>query len=261
MRVTRYTLLALIALFPALISFATNPFPAGNEAARAQGAQLRIVLPIISRDVLADVVIESITVTRSEVDEASFRYRIRNIGDAPAELSRFTMQAWFSPSAALDKATALEAGIAGFGITLQPGAVLEAEAEASAPQGSISTYPYLVLELDSAGAVTESNAANNTTATLRPPLDLLTNVQLRWDDESDTAIITWVFAGTVYGIADEGFRVEVPGFGTQEVSPGTRTLIVPFNPLSGARPCIARVTPLRAGAAPWPTVESNRLCQ
>lgn len=231
------------------------------QPAGAQGSQLRVVLPLVSRDVLPDVVIEAITVTRSDVDEAAFRYRIRNAGDAPADLSRFTMQAWFSVNETLEKQADIESGLTGFTVVLQPGALLEAEATASAPDAPITAFPFLILELDSAGSVVESNTLNNVRAARRPPLDLVTGVQLAWDEAASRATVTWTFRGASYGIADEGFRIEAPGFGVQEVPAGTRAVTIPFNPLSGARPCVARVAALRAGAEPWPAVESNRLCQ
>jgi hypothetical protein len=261
MRALPLALLAILALFPAFTLVATRVFPGGNETAAAQGAQLRIVLPMVSRDVLPDLIVESITVTRSDITSADYRYRIRNVGDASADLPKFTMQAWFSADAALDKGVDLEAGIVAFTIVLAPGAVLEAEATAGEPAASISSYPYLILELNSAGSVVESNAANNAGSTRRPPLDLVGPVQLAWDNEADAATITWEFRGETYGIADEGWRVDVPGFGIQELPPGSRRLSIPFNPFTGARPCIARVTALRDGLPPWPTIESNRLCQ
>jgi hypothetical protein len=243
-------------LVAALVS-ASGPRP---EAA-AQSSSMRIIVPFLSREVLPDVIIESIVITRTDTLEADYTYRIQNAGDAPADLSKFTMQAWFSTDAALDKGPDLEAGVVAFGVTLAPGAVLEASAVAEHPSADIATYSYLVLEIDSAGAVVESNTANNVRAVVRPPLDLVSDVLLAWDEPNERAIATWVFNGELYGLIDAGFRVEAPGFGTLEVPAGTRQVFIPFNPFTGERPCIVRVQPLIQDGGVWPAVESNRLCE
>jgi hypothetical protein len=229
--------------------------------AAAQGAHLRIVLPSVSRDVFPDVVVEQVAFLSADIFEAAFRYRVRNIGDAAADLAKFTMQAWFSEDAALDKGTDLEAEVIGFAVSLAPGAVLEAEATATNGEAPVSSHLYLLLELDSAGAVTESDTSNNVRAARRPPLDLLRDVELAWDEDEEEATVSWTFNGAAHGIGEGGFRVEAPGFGTQEVPAGTRSVTVPFNPFTGARPCLAKVTVLSNTGPPWPPVETNRLCQ
>ena len=253
-------LFAFAAVGIVALAIGRGPGEHAPEAA-AQGSQMRIVVPFLSREVLPDVVIESISVTGSQVFEASYTYRIRNIGDAPADLSTFTMQAWFSSDALLDKGSDPEAGVFGFSVTLAPGAVLEAEARAENLDADIAIYPYLVLEIASDGSVEESNTANNVTATLRPPLDLLTDVTLAWDEPNERSIVTWVFRGEVYGLEDAGFRISAIGFATLEVPAGTREVLIPFDPLTGARPCMVSVQPLILHGGVWPAADSNNLCQ
>ena len=249
------SILAVVTLAAALATDAGNrPTPVA-----AQGSGQRIVLPLLSRDVLPDIYVESLDITRTGVLDAEFVYRIRNGGDDSADLSLFTLYAWFSMDNALDAADAA-AGVVTFGVTLAPGAALEATAIAQHATADLAAYPHLIVRVDSGGAVVESNLANNTGAALRPPLDLVTNALLSWDEPNGRAIVTWGFRGDLYGLEDAGFRVESPGFPTLEVPAGTREAIIPFDPVTGDRPCVARIVPMIEDGGVWPAVDTNRLC-
>jgi hypothetical protein len=235
----------------------------GPQTPRAQaGASdlpMRARFAFASRDVLPDVAIESVRITDTSIFGASFSYKLTNTGDDIADLSRFTLQAWFSQDGTLDKSVDIPAGVGTFTIGLQPGASFESTGSVSSQEADVTVYRYLILEIDSAGAVQEWTLTNNTFATRRPPPDLVSGVALMWR-EDNVAVISWDFSGDANGIADLGFRVEVPGFGTQTMPPGVRAVQVPFGQ-NGTRPCVARVSAVKADGTFWPTVESNRLCQ
>ncbi|MCA9829238.1 MAG: hypothetical protein R3B97_06075 [Dehalococcoidia bacterium] len=254
----------LPALFGAavLVTLAIAALAAPRQASTQAGAELtnQYLLPGVSRDVLPDVGIEFIDITASSGTEATFRYRIRNVGDAQADLSRFTLQAWFSSDAALQKGLDQPAGVIGFTISLAAGATLEAESSAQNGDAPIETHPYLILELDSAGAVVESNPFNNVLAARRPPADLVADATITWDMANHRATVFWSFRGSLYGIPDRGFRIETPGFGVQTVPPGARDITVPFNPVTSERPCFARIAAILEGDRTWPAVETNNLC-
>lgn len=238
----------------------------GFASFRTSGAQPaptlsnRYPVQLVSRDVLPDVAIELIEITASAPTSASFRYRLRNYGDAPADLSRFTLQAWFSEDDLLQKGSDEPAGVIGFTISLAPGATLEATYDAQNASAPIATHPYLLVEVDSAGAVVESSVYNNVRAARRPPADLVADATISWDVANNRATVFWTFRGSLYGIADRGFRVETPGFGVQTVPAGTRDVTVPFNPVTGQRPCFARVAAILEGERTWPAVQTNALC-
>ncbi|MGD9933924.1 MAG: hypothetical protein AB7T37_09400 [Dehalococcoidia bacterium] len=258
MRATLPALLAAAVLAIAAITALAAPHEASTQA----GPELtnQYLLHTVSRDVLPDVGIEFIDITASTASEASYRYRIRNVGDAPADLSRFTLQAWFSADAVLQKGVDQPAGVIGFTISLAAGATLEAESSAQNGDAPIDTHPYLILEVDSAGAVVESNPFNNVLAARRPPADLVADATITWDMANNRATVFWSFRGSLYNIPDRGFRIETPGFGVQTVPPGARDISVPFNPVTGERPCFARVAAILEGDRTWPAVETNNLC-
>jgi hypothetical protein len=260
----RRAFFAAIVVTVAGIALLRSYGPAAQPGtATAQGAQLRIVLPMMSREVLPDPGIETLAITGTGATESTFMYRIRNVGGAAVDLSNFTLRAWFSADETLQPEADVAAGDTAFSVTLAPGAAIEASAVARAEAGAIAAYPYLVVTLTSDGGVPESSTANNTALARRPPLDLIVSPLITWEPpgEPNRAAISWNYRGQAYGIPDEGFRVEVPGFGTQEVPAGTRSIDVPFNAVTGERPCLARISALRTGAEPWPAVESNRLCE
>ena len=231
------------------------------EAQASPALEVRAIVQFVSRDVLADLVIEDVAITETQPFGATFTYRIRNIGDDSADLSRFTLQAWFSTDGSLEKDRDAQAGLVGFTQVLVPLGALELSMTAANGDADVVRYPYLILELNSAGAVREASTANNMRAVLRPPLDLVSRVELSWDAALNRATVTWEFSGTGHGIPDLGFRIDAQGFGVQEVPPGTRSIMIRFNPVTGERPCIARVTAIREGNGSWPPVLSNRLCQ
>ncbi len=233
-----------------------------RTAATQAGPELtnRYLVHLVSRDVLPDVAIDFIDITESGPASAGFRYRLRNYGDAPADLSRYTLQAWFSEDATLQKGLDEPAGIIGFTISLAPGASLEAEYSAQNASAPIDTHPYLIVEVDSAGAVVESSLFNNVRAARRPPADLVADATISWDTANNRATVFWTFRGSLYDIPDRGFRVETPGFGVQTVPPGTRDITVPFNPVTGQRPCFASVAAILEGERTWPAVQTNNLC-
>ncbi len=251
----------VIAGAVALLAALRPPARAPQPVEAASSLPVRGIVQFVSREVLPDVVIDSVNITETQPFGATFTYRIRNVGDDAADLTRFTLQAWFSPDAALDKATDVPAGIFGFTQPLEPLAALELSATATGGDADVIRYPYLILELNSAGTVHESSTANNVRAVLRPPLDLVGAVDLAWDQATSRATVTWAFNGAAYGVPDLGFRIEAPGFGTQVTPPGTRSVTIRFNPVTGERPCIAKVAAIRDATTTWPAVTSNRLCQ
>lgn len=91
---------------------------AGLASLRSSAAQPgpvltnRYLVHFVSRDVLPDVAIELIEITESAPTSAGFRY-LRNEGDAPADLSRFTLS-WFSEDDLLQKGSDEPAGVIGF---------------------------------------------------------------------------------------------------------------------------------------------------
>lgn len=243
-----------------LAILAAASLSAPHGASTQAGLANRYILQTVSRDVLPDVGIEFIDITASGPTDAAYRYRIRNVGDAPADLSRFTLQAWFSSDPVLQKGIDQPAGVIGFTISLAAGATLEAESSAKNGDAPIETHPYLILEVDSAGAVVESNPFNNVLAARRPPADLVADATITWDAANGRATVFWSFRGSVYGIPDRGFRIETPGFGVQTVPPGVRDVSVPFNPITGQRPCFARIAAILEGDRTWPAVQTNNLC-
>jgi hypothetical protein len=216
---------------------------------------------MLSREVLPDPGIESVVVTSAAETSTGFRYRIRNVGGAAVDLSAFTMRTWFSADESLDSGADLPAGSAPLMGVLAPGASIEAQLVASAAGGNVVAFPYLLVQVDSGGTLAESSTANNRTSVRRPPPDLVFSPLITWEPaaEPERALVTWNFRGAMYGVEDAGFRIDVPGFGAQEVPPGTRSLEIPFGP-GGERPCSATVAPLRPGSEPWPAVATNNLC-
>lgn len=258
MRTRLLAAMGAAALAAAALGGLTSLRTSGAEPGPVLGH--RSLVPLVSRDVLPDIAIDLIEITGSGPTSASFRYRLRNDGDAPADLSRFTLQAWFSEDELLQKGLDEPAGVIGFTISLAPGATLEATYDAENASAPVATHPYLLVEVDSAGAVVESNVFNNVRAARRPPADLVADATITWDVANNRATVFWTFRGSLYGIADRGFRVETPGFGVQTVPAGTRDVTVPFNPVTGQRPCFARVAAILEGERTWPAVQTNALC-
>ncbi len=235
--------------------------PAGAAPRTQQiGLTLRVVIPLVGRDVFPDVAVESLVVTTGGRTDVTYLFRIRNIGDAEVEFSRFTIQAWFSADALLQKELDLPGSILGGATLLRPGDLFEASTTATNGEALEALYPWVILEVDSANTVVESETANNVFAARRPPEGLVGDPAIAWDVPLQRALVSWTFNGEALGIPDLGFRVEVPGFGAQTVGPGIRSVVVRFDPLTGTRPCVARVAPLTVEGYAWPAVQSNDLC-
>ena len=232
----------------------------GNPRAQQIGLSLRAVFPLVGRDVYPDVAVEALVVTTGGRTDVTYLFRIRNIGDAEVEFSRYTIQAWFSADAVLQKDLDLPGSILGGATLLRPGDVFEASTTATNGDAIDTRYPWLVLEVDAANTVVEADFANNVLAVRRPPQGLVTEASIAWDLPLQRAVVSWVFNGEELDVPDLGFRVEVPGFGTQTVGAGIRSIVVRFDPLTGARPCVAKVSPLTVEGYAWPAVTSNDLC-
>lgn len=248
----------------ALLLAAVVLLVAGLGNARAQPQPqltIRARIPQVTREVLPDVAVVAVVPTEATPFSLGYTYRILNAGDDSADLRRFTLQAWFSADATLSKDVDLPAGLSGFTNVLAPGAVFEATTTSSNREADVGQFPYLILEVSSGGVVVESNLANNIYAARRPPADLLTSVTMTWEVPLARATVTWRFNGASAGIPDLGFRIEAGAFGTQEVPAGTTSVSIAFNPLTQARPCIARVLARRDATTFWPAVETNRLCE
>ena len=114
---------------------------------------------------------------------------------------------------------------------LRAGETYEGEAQAANANADTSAYPYLIVEIDSAGAVAEDDYSNNSAAVRRPPGGLLSAA---WGLAAGRAAVTWTFNSAAGGLGDLGSRISLPGFGAQEVPPGTRSLDGPFAPFTGA---------------------------
>ena len=234
--------------------------PAAADSPVAPALTPRAYVPFISRDVLPDLRVTSIRLTETLEFGAAFTYRIQNRGMGNANLAQFTIQAWFSADSALQKDRDLQGAILSISPFLRAGETYEGEAQASNASADTFAYPYLIIEVDSAGAVAEEDYSNNSGVVRRPPGGLLSDVVIAWDLAGGRATVTWAFNGAARGLADLGFRVALPGFGAQEVPPGTRSLEVPFAPLTGAKPCSAAVSALNSDGYYWPPTNSNSLC-
>jgi hypothetical protein len=254
----RSLLIGLLALVSGAIA-ARGLAPARAVDEDSPSLSVRAIVAGLSRDVLPDVSITSVAVVAAGPSSVDVLYRLQNAGDGEADLGAFTLQAWFSADAELQKDRDLQGAILGLASVLRPGEVFEARAAASNGDASLAGYPYLILEVDSAGTVAESASFNNIFVLRRPPPDLIFSVRITWDLARQEALIEWTFNDS-YGIPDYGFRVEVAGFGAQIVGPGVRTAVVGFARVTGARPCSASVAPLNKDGTPGPARQSNDLC-
>jgi hypothetical protein len=253
----RSVLILLVALLAG--AFAARGLAPARAVDEETALTVRAIVAGLSRDVLADVSISSVAVVAAGTSSVEFVYRLQNAGDGEVDLGAFTLQAWFSADAELQKDRDLQGAIIGLATLLRPGEAFESRAAASNGDAILGAYPYLILEVDSAGTVPESAFFNNTFALRRPPPDLVFSVLVTWDLARQEARIEWTFRDS-YGIPDYGFRVEVPGFGAQIVGPGVRTAVVGFSRVTGARPCSASVAPLNKDGTPGPARQSNNLC-
>ena len=244
----------------AVLAFLSWGAPAVADAPPAPLLLPRAYIPFASRDVLPDLRVASIRLTETLEFGASFTYRVQNRGLGNANLAQFTIQAWFSADPFLQKDRDLQGAIFSISPFLRAGETYEGEAQAANANADTFAYPYLIIEIDSAGAVAEDDYSNNAAAVRRPPGGLLSAVQLAWDLSAGRATVTWTFNGAARGLTDLGFRINLPGFGAQEVPPGTRSLDVPFAPFTGAKTCSASVAALNPDGYFWPATISNSLC-
>jgi hypothetical protein len=253
-----------LLLFLALLGVLAVASAGGGDRVAADDANpplaVRGRLPMLSRDVLPDVRVESIVFTQALEFGAGFHYRIRDDGLAPVDLSRFTLQVWFSADTTLDKDRDKQGAILSLTPILRTGETFEGEANASSPDADTGAYPYLIVEVDSAGAVVEDSLTNNVGVARRPPSGLLTGVTIAWDLAGKEAVVDWTFNGDAKGVPDLGFRVTIPGVGTFDLPPGTRSLGSPFSAFSESKPCNAQVAVLNSDGYYWPAVSTNSLC-
>ena len=176
--------------------------PAGADSPVVPGLAPRAYFPFISRDVLPDLRVESIRLTETLEFGASFTYRVENQGLGNANLAQFTIQAWFSSDPVLQKGSDLQGAILSISPLLRAGETYEGQAQASNAAADTFAYPYLIIEIDSAGAVAEDDYSNNSGVVRRPPGGLLGDVVITWDLVAGRATVNWAFNGAAQGLVD-----------------------------------------------------------
>lgn len=192
---------------------------------------------------------------------AGYTFTVTNLGGSAIDLGDFIVQSWLSADAVLDKpGDAAAAGLGLQSVVLAPGASSEGQFAAPAPTGvTFASHPFLIIEVHSDGAVTETSYTDNVYP-VRVPWALVHDVAVQWVDGTTATRVTWQFTPDPPYYADAGFRVELAGGHTVTVPAGAREVTVPLDQTGGGLSCFATVYPLDADGDPLAGELSPNIC-